>query len=401
EKRNPALTATGLAVWGLVIRIVIAVSVFIVPLIVTTVSTLVEQGPSVSAAAAQADAAGAANSPSAPRIVEALQAHPEIGAQTATYAAKYGAQLATAAKIDPATAAKLAANPNDGAAVAQALSDLSGVPVSETMPLAAVSKVDQATLAALQANPADQAAGVKAVSEISGVSVADVVTIATLNAQHGPALAAAQAIDTATITTLLTDKTNTAALTKAVGEITSKLGISAADAQARLADLATIPVPQLLLLQSSGTNVIDAQKALQAAATIPAADQAKVKTAGMALQSVATIPPEVTTFFTKTGPSTLGAANFAALTNTSNANLQSALATLSSPTGVKVAKAATDSPKQWRNYFWIAVGGEVVFIPLIFLLTGYWDPRKAKKAEQDHEAWVKAELAKLGKGVDA
>ena len=31
ERRNPALTATGLAVWGLVIRIVIAVSVFFVP----------------------------------------------------------------------------------------------------------------------------------------------------------------------------------------------------------------------------------------------------------------------------------------------------------------------------------------------------------------------------------
>ena len=45
EKRNPALTATGLAVWGLVIRLVIAVSVFIVPHVVTTVSTLVEKGP--------------------------------------------------------------------------------------------------------------------------------------------------------------------------------------------------------------------------------------------------------------------------------------------------------------------------------------------------------------------
>ncbi len=47
EKRNPALTATGLAVWGLVIRLVIAVSVFIVPHIVDTATTLVEKGATV------------------------------------------------------------------------------------------------------------------------------------------------------------------------------------------------------------------------------------------------------------------------------------------------------------------------------------------------------------------
>ncbi len=50
ERRNPALTATGLAVWGLVIRIVIAVSVFFVPHVVNTVTTLVEKGASVQGA---------------------------------------------------------------------------------------------------------------------------------------------------------------------------------------------------------------------------------------------------------------------------------------------------------------------------------------------------------------
>src|SRR5262249_9578989 len=42
ERRNPALIATGLAVWGLIIRVVIAVSVFFVPKVVTTVTPLVE-----------------------------------------------------------------------------------------------------------------------------------------------------------------------------------------------------------------------------------------------------------------------------------------------------------------------------------------------------------------------
>jgi MFS family permease len=249
ERRNPALTATGLAVWGLVIRIVIAVS------------ALVEKGP-----------------------------------QAQALAAKYAPELATAAKVDPATQAALAVNPN---------------------------------------NPA---AGAKAVSEISGVSVGNVTTIATLNAQHGPALLAAQAIDKQTIATLLTDKTNTAALAKAVQEITSKLGISATEAQVRLQDLATIPVPQLLLLQQDGAKVLDAQNALEKLATIPAADLKTLKDA---------------------------------------------------------QHAASKSPKQWRTYFWIAVGGEVVFIPLIFLLAGFWSPARARQAEREHEEMVERELAKL------
>jgi len=60
-----------------------------------------------------------------------------------------------------------------------------------------------------------------------------------------------------------------------------------------------------------------------------------------------------------------------------------------------VQKAAKDSPKQWQKYFWIAVGGQILFIPLIFVMAGYWDPRKARKQEQQHEAWVQSEMARL------
>ncbi|MBN9619348.1 MAG: MFS transporter, partial [Actinobacteria bacterium] len=199
----------------------------------------------------------------------------------------------------------------------------------------------------------DQAAGIKAVSEITGVGATDVATIATLNAQHGPALQAAQAVDPTTQATLVLDKTNTAALQKAVQEITSKLGISAADAEARLQDLTTIPVAQLLLLQSSGNKVVGAQNALLALAKVPAADTAF-------LQKYASLnEPKVQQILTD------------------------------------VQKAAKDSPKQWQHYFWIAVGGEVVFIPLIFLLVGYWSPKRAREAEREHEAMVERELAKL------
>ena len=37
-----------------------------------------------------------------------------------------------------------------------------------------------------------------------------------------------------------------------------------------------------------------------------------------------------------------------------------------------------------------------MFIPLIFLMAGFWSPRRARQAEEEHEALVEAELAKLG-----
>jgi ACS family D-galactonate transporter-like MFS transporter len=315
EKRNPALTATGLAVWGLVIRIVIAITVFFVPHVINTVTTLVEKGAPVQQIAAGKDPK---LTPAQNAVVKAVAADPSIAAKAQSLSTKYASQLATAKKIDPATAAALAKN------------------------------------------PADQTAGVKAVSEISGVPASDVATIAQLNAQHGPALQAAQAVDQATITTLLTDKTNTAALQRAVQEITSKLHISAAQAQARLQELASIPVSQLLLLQSSGLKVINAEKQLGALAQVPAADLA---------------------FLSK----------YAAL---ADPKVQADLKFLQA-NAPKVVKAAHDSPHQWQTYFWIAVGGEVVFIPLIFLLVGFWSPRRAREQEREHEAWVERELAQL------
>jgi hypothetical protein len=77
-----------------------------------------------------------------------------------------------------------------------------------------------------------------------------------------------------------------------------------------------------------------------------------------------------------------------------DANVQAALKYLQA-NAPAVTKAAAESPKQWQTYFWVAVGGEVLFIPFIFVMAGFWDPRKAKKQEKEHEAWVEAELAKL------
>ncbi len=53
------------------------------------------------------------------------------------------------------------------------------------------------------------------------------------------------------------------------------------------------------------------------------------------------------------------------------------------------------SPNQWQHWFWVCVGGMVLFIPTIFLIQGRWSPAQAKRDEEEHNAEVAAELAQL------
>jgi MFS family permease len=111
------------------------------------------------------------------------------------------------------------------------------------------------------------------------------------------------------------------------------------------------------------------------------------------LQKVGNPPSAADKQFLAGAAKTLGPANLAALVKPTPA-LSSALKTLAVD-GPPVAKAAADSPKQWRTYFFVGVGGELVFIPMIWLLAGFWSPRRAKRAEEEHDAWLAAEMAKL------
>jgi MFS family permease len=119
EKRNPALTATGLAVWGWIIRVVIAISVLILPSVISSMTPLVT-----------------------------------YGTQAATISATYPQQLATLAVIDPGTQAALGANPADTAAQAKAVGEIATAfhitPTAATarlVGLAAIPKTDQVFLA--------------------------------------------------------------------------------------------------------------------------------------------------------------------------------------------------------------------------------------------------------------
>jgi MFS family permease len=64
--------------------------------------------------------------------------------------------------------------------------------------------------------------------------------------------------------------------------------------------------------------------------------------------------------------------------------------------GVQVADALKATPSQWRHWWWVCVGGEIVFIPLIFLMAGRWSPSAARRDVEEHERRVAAEMATIG-----
>jgi len=58
-------------------------------------------------------------------------------------------------------------------------------------------------------------------------------------------------------------------------------------------------------------------------------------------------------------------------------------------------KGVSQSPKQWQNWFWVCLGGMVLFIPSIWLNRGRWSPARAREDEKKHDADVEAEFKQL------
>jgi MFS transporter, ACS family, D-galactonate transporter len=108
EARNPALTATGLAIWGWIIRIVVFVAYLCLPLVVNTVTPLVDYGPTVSAYA-HTYASEIVFATTHPTVVAAAQKVPPSVAATASSipptviatAQANATQLANAQKFAP------------------------------------------------------------------------------------------------------------------------------------------------------------------------------------------------------------------------------------------------------------------------------------------------------------
>jgi MFS transporter, ACS family, D-galactonate transporter len=117
EARNPALTATGLAIWGWIIRVVVFVSFLIIPAVVNSVTPLVNYGGTV-----------------------------------ATYATTYKSQLAFAQEHADVVATAQKIPPNVIAAAQRIPPDVIAIAQKDSVQLANAQKF-QPELAVIQANP--------------------------------------------------------------------------------------------------------------------------------------------------------------------------------------------------------------------------------------------------------
>jgi hypothetical protein len=202
--------------------------------------------------------------------------------------------------------------------------------------------VDRATLAALKANPKNPAAATRAISELSGLAPSKVGRVLVLSATYKTQLATLAAIDRGTLATLTSQPANRPAQAKAVGEIAKTFGIPPSQAVTRLQAVGRVPRADLAFLAANGPSV---------------------QRAAAQLKSVSKVPPSELAYL--------------------QAN------------GAKVAKAQKDNPHQWQTWWWICFAAQILFIPFVFLLTGYWNSRKAREAEREHERTVERELARL------
>jgi MFS transporter, ACS family, D-galactonate transporter len=211
EKHNPAATATGLAVWGWIIRIVVTISFAILPLVVPATSTLVDQGPHVA------------------KIV-----------------ATYPGQVKVLNTVDQGTLAALTANPNNQLAQAKAVSELTGVPVASVAKTAALStKYSQELVTAAALSPATKAA-LATTPTSTAVLKAAVAEIA-VKLRIPPAAAAArlQALGKVPLADLVFLQVN---------------GPKVQQGAAALKSVSAVPPAQLAYLHANGTKVVNAKK---------------------------------------------------------------------------------------------------------------------------------------------
>src|SRR6202453_585168 len=280
EARNPALTATGLAIWGWIQRVVVFASFLIIPAIVSSVTPLVNYGSTVSAYSAQYGSQ-----------LAFAQAHPAVVA-TATKVPP--AVLATAAKVPPAvlaSAAKL------GPQLANAQKFAPELAVIETHP---------ALFTQLAAHPASTALQAQAVAGAGGGAKG----IAVLNTISG----------------------NPAAIN---------------------AVIAVGPQLKAIAPYSADLTVIAPYSA----------DLTVIAPYGPQLTALSKVPPAAIAYLTAHGAA--------------------------------VQKAAAPTASQWKTWYWVCFGGIIFFLLSIPLLRGHWKPSDARRDEQEHEAMVAAELARL------
>jgi MFS family permease len=283
EHYNPAATATGLAIWGWVIRIIIFLSFLFIPLVINTVTPIVSYGTNITTYTTAypvlkwlevpANAKVATEAEPYTTELDFAGAHPQIVA----LAEQYKTQAANAAKFAP---------------------ELAVIQANEALFLEAAKYPSSKVPAALAAKlVAAAGGGLKGLGILSAIS------------------------------------TNSAAIQ----------GVIAV-------------APQLEQLKPYTAQ-------LTALASVPASVIAAVTPDSKELTELGKVPAADLTYFETYAP--------------------------------QVGAALAKSPGQWRTWFWVCFGGIILFMFSVPLLRGRWRPRDAKRDEDEHEAMVQAEMAKL------
>jgi MFS family permease len=284
EKHNPALTATGLAVWGWIIRAVIAISLLILPTVVSSMTPLVTYGTQVATLSAKY----------APELAFA-QSHPTVVAAAQKVPAPV---VATAQSIPPTVLATAQANATQLANAQKFAPELAVIQANPALFARLATYKNPATIPPSLAAQAISAAGGGA----KGLQI--LTTISANQAAIAGVIAAAPA---------LTTVAPYAAQLKTIAPYSAELTIMAPFGP-QLTALSKVPPADLAYLKAHGSDVVS---------------------------------------------------------------------------------AAAAAPGQWKNWWWVCVGGEVVFIPLILLMAGRWSPRRARKDAEEHERLVQEEMTKL------
>jgi MFS family permease len=301
EARNPALTATGLAIWGWIQRVVVFVSFLIIPAVVSSVTPLVTYGTTVQTYAAQY----------ASQLAFA-QAHPDVVADAQKVPP---AVIATAQAIPPAVTATAAKIPAPVLTTATTYStQLANA--QKFAPELLVIETHPAVFTKLSADPTNPALQAQAVAAAGGGA-------------KGAAIVGTIAANQAAINGVIA------------------VGPQLQTVQPYAADLTTI-APYSAQLKTI------APYSTELTAMAPYSAQ---------LTALSKVPPAVTAYLTAHASA--------------------------------VQTAAGQTVGQWKTWYWICFGGIIVFLLSIPLLRGRWRPRDAKRDEQEHEALVEAELAKL------
>lgn len=199
ERRNPAATATGLAISGSTLRLMLMAASAVLPLAVPATTALVEHGPRIAEITIAYPEQMKVLQTVAPATLAELEKHPDnVDAQVdalvqltgkpaaevrkvVALGSQYPRQLATAAAIDPPVLATLGADPTNaeagGKAVEQVVKKLNVSPADAMTRLQALAVVPPADLAYIRANGAPVHGAVTRLRSLSDFTAPDLIDL--------------------------------------------------------------------------------------------------------------------------------------------------------------------------------------------------------------------------------